>query len=100
MSAACPAAAAFRQVIDEDFSYKAVKGDYVCRIAGMHGVDCDRFLKENPRDPDARARFRGSLIDPCLFHIDVAEWGLPNVLEQYRARRLNHALGAFDETAA
>lgn len=33
-------------------TYKAVKGDYLCKISGMHGVDCSRFLKENPRDPD------------------------------------------------
>ncbi len=47
-SAALPAAAEYHQVIEEDYTYKAVKGDYVCRIAGSNGVDCDRFLKENP----------------------------------------------------
>lgn len=37
--------------------------------------------------PDPNAVFRGSLIDPPMFSIDIKEWGLPNVLEQYRARR-------------
>lgn len=38
--------------------------------------------------PDPRAPFRGSLIDPPMFNIDMKEWGLPNLMEEYRARRL------------
>jgi L,D-transpeptidase ErfK/SrfK len=47
-----PALASYRQVVEEDFTYKAVKGDYLCKISGMNGLDCSRLLKENPRDPD------------------------------------------------
>jgi hypothetical protein len=36
---------------------------------------------------DSAARFRGSLIDDKMFAIDVEEWGLPNLLEEERARR-------------
>jgi L,D-transpeptidase ErfK/SrfK len=49
---AYPASAAYRQVVEEDITYKAVNGDYLCKISGMNGVDCSRLLKENPRDPD------------------------------------------------
>ncbi len=38
--------------------------------------------------PDKNARFRGSLVDDNMFAIDVNEWGLPNLLEEYRMRRL------------
>jgi len=37
---------------------------------------------------DKTAQFRGSLVDDKMFAIDVNEWGLENVLEDYRARRL------------
>jgi len=37
---------------------------------------------------DPQARFRGSLIDDNMFAIDVNDWGLENLLEEYRARRL------------
>jgi hypothetical protein len=37
--------------------------------------------------PNPRARFRGSLIDPRIFAIDVDEWGLDDVLREYRDRR-------------
>jgi hypothetical protein len=33
--------------------------------------------------------FRGSLVDPPMFHIDVDEWGLENVLDEHRKRRLD-----------
>lgn len=36
------------------------------------------------------AKFRGSLVDDCMFAIDVDEWGFENLLEQHRARRLKH----------
>jgi len=38
--------------------------------------------------PDAAARFRGSLIDDKMFAIDVNEWGLDNLMQEYRNRRL------------
>jgi hypothetical protein len=36
---------------------------------------------------DSPLEFRGSLIDPCMFAIDVEEWKLENVMERYRAAR-------------
>lgn len=45
-----------------------------------------RFQKEIA-NPNSRARFRGSLVDENMFAIDVQEWGLDNVLEEYRGRR-------------
>jgi hypothetical protein len=39
-------------------------------------------------NPDPAARFRGSLIDDKMFAIDVNEWGLANLMEEYRQRRL------------
>lgn len=38
--------------------------------------------------PDPTARFRGSLVDDKMFAIDLNEWGLDNVLQEYRERRL------------
>lgn len=38
--------------------------------------------------PDPQAKFRGSLVDERMFAIDVKEWGLEDVLQEYRARRL------------
>ena len=40
-------------------------------------------------EPDGQGRFRGSLIDDNMFAIDVKEWGLDDVLEEYRSRRLS-----------
>ena len=34
---------------------------------------------------DRKQEFRGSLIDDCIFAIDVKEWGLENVQARYRA---------------
>lgn len=36
--------------------------------------------------PDSAARFRGSLIDENMFAIDVREWGLDDILSEYRSR--------------
>jgi hypothetical protein len=36
--------------------------------------------------PDAKAEFRGSLIDENMFAIDVSEWGLDDLLEDARQR--------------
>lgn len=38
--------------------------------------------------PDAAAKFRGSLVDDKMFAIDVNEWGHPNLMLDYRKRRL------------
>ncbi len=45
-----------------------------------------RFRKEVD-NPDPQARFRGSLIDPRMFAIDVDEWGMPDLHEEYRQTR-------------
>jgi predicted nucleotidyltransferase len=39
------------------------------------------------KNPDPKARFRGSLIDENQFAIDVQEWRLDNILAEYRDRR-------------
>ncbi len=38
--------------------------------------------------PNPSARFRGSLIDDKVFAIDVNEWGLDNLMQENRERRL------------
>jgi putative nucleotidyltransferase-like protein len=38
--------------------------------------------------PDRAAPFRGSLIDDKMFAIDVNEWGLANLMQEHRERRL------------
>jgi hypothetical protein len=38
--------------------------------------------------PDPNAPFRGSLIDDKMFAIDLNEWGLSNLMQEYRERRL------------
>jgi hypothetical protein len=40
-------------------------------------------------EPDGQGRFRGSLIDDNMFAIDVKDWGLDDVLQEYRSRRLS-----------
>jgi hypothetical protein len=47
-----------------------------------------RFLKL-VLQPDGQGKFRGSLVDDNMFAIDVKEWGLDDVLEEYRSRRLS-----------
>jgi hypothetical protein len=51
-----------------------------------------RFEREI-RDPDPNAPFRGSLVDDNMFAIDVNEWELPNLLAEWRERRLSRASG-------
>lgn len=58
----------------------------------------DRFRAELD-NPNPQARFRGSLVDPPMFNIDMAEWGLPNLLEEYRQKRLAET-GEVEEPAA
>jgi len=38
--------------------------------------------------PDPNAEFRGSLIDERMFAIDLNEWGLNNLMQAYRERRM------------
>ena len=45
-----------------------------------------RFQKE-VHDFDPQAPFRGSLIDPRMFNIDVAEWGMADLHEEHRQAR-------------
>ena len=44
-----------------------------------------RFLKE-VMHPKTGARFRGSLVDDKMYAIDTNEWGLDDILSEYRAR--------------
>ncbi len=44
-------------------------------------------LRKELAHPNPRAPFRGSLIDPNMFAIDVNEWGMQDLLEEMRARR-------------
>ena len=44
-------------------------------------------LHEELANPDPRAKFRGSLVDEKMFAIDVQEWGLDNLMQQFQARR-------------
>ena len=43
--------------------------------------------------PDPAAKFRGSLIDDKMFAVDVNEWGLDNLLADFRKRRLREIPG-------
>jgi hypothetical protein len=36
--------------------------------------------------PDPSAEFRGSLVDPKMFAIDVSEWGMEDILRARRAQ--------------
>jgi Nucleotidyl transferase of unknown function (DUF2204) len=47
----------------------------------------DRFASEIAGDY-RHAPFRGSLLDDNMFSIDFKEWGLENILEDYRAKRI------------
>lgn len=40
--------------------------------------------------PQPLAKFRGSLVDDKMFAIDVKEWGLDNLMQDYRERRLEN----------
>lgn len=61
-------------------------GDYVPREVWD---DLLGRFQESLQQPDHKnAFFRGSLIDPNMFAIDVNEWGMENVLDEYRARRM------------
>ncbi len=66
------------------YSYPA-QSDYVPRAIWD---DLLGRLRNSLDQADKSAPFRGSLIDPMIFAIDVNEWGLENLLEDYRAQRL------------
>jgi len=57
-------------------------------------------LRRSLQHPDKQAPFRGSLIDPNMFAIDVREWGMENLLEDYRARRQPKLRPVEEEPAA
>ncbi len=44
-------------------------------------------FREQVENPDLKAEFRGSLIDPRMFAIDVDEWGMADLHERYRQAR-------------
>ena len=44
-------------------------------------------LQNELAKPSSKHDFRGSLLDEKMFAIDVKEWGMQNLLEEYRARR-------------
>ena len=50
-------------------------------------------------NPDPKAPFRGSLVDEKMFAIDVREWKLQNVIDEYRAKA-EPKLGVAAEPAA
>ncbi len=70
-------------VIFYHYAYPA-RGEYVPRSVWD---DLLGRLRHSLDHPDTNAPFRGSLIDPMMFAIDVNEWGMENVLDQYRAQR-------------
>ena len=53
-----------------------------------------RRLQSEISRPDPKATFRGSLVDENMFAIDVNEWGLPNLLEERRKKRMEELNGA------
>ena len=55
--------------------------------SGMWKVLLDRFTTA-VTSADPQAKFRGSLVDDRMFAIDVNEWGLEDVLQEYRAHKL------------
>jgi hypothetical protein len=45
-------------------------------------------FRDSIYQPQVEAKFRGSLVDDKMFAIDVNEWGLANLMSDYRQRRL------------
>jgi hypothetical protein len=43
-------------------------------------------FRQQIENPNPKVPFRGSLLDEKMFAIDVHEWKLPNVLEEYRKK--------------
>jgi len=62
----------------------------------------DELIENFTRDlsePDPRARFRGSLLDERMFAIDVAEWGLPDLLKEARSAKRERIRAPESEAA-
>ena len=78
------------------YAYPA-RADYVPRHIWD---DLNSRFQTAIRNPDQNARFRGSLIDPLMFAIDVEEWGMPDMNEEYRERRQPKLRKAAEESAA
>ena len=51
-------------------------------------------FQEDLHSPNPQAHFRGSLIDENMFAIDVKEWGLRNIIEDYRVKHKDKVLDA------
>jgi predicted nucleotidyltransferase len=78
------------------YAYPA-KADYVpSRI----WEDLTKRFQTLVRNPDRNAPFRGSLIDPLMFAIDVDEWGMPDMNQEYRERRQPKLTESYEEPAA
>jgi hypothetical protein len=60
--------------------------DYVPRCVWAKLLD--QFQQEI-ESPDPKAPFRGSLVDDNMFAIDVAEWGMEDILWRHRKERQN-----------
>jgi len=58
-------------------------GDYVAQEVWNRLLD---ELRRSVTRPEPKTIFRGTLLDEKMFAIDVNEWGLPNPLEEYRAK--------------
>jgi len=55
---------------------------------------CDRLRAESPGGEAGKpAAFRGTLIDPLMFEPDTAQWGLENLEDASRRRRMPPARG-------
>jgi len=59
-------------------------GEFVAKEAWDELI---RRLQKELANPSSKTDFRGSLLDEKMFAIDVKEWGMPNLVEEYRARR-------------
>ncbi len=57
-------------------------------------------FRENLQAPNAGPNFRGTLLDDRMFAIDVNEWGLDNLLEESRRRRLPRIVPPADSEPA
>jgi len=57
--------------------------------------DLIRRFQKAVSHSDPAAKFRGSLIDNKMFAVDVNEWGLDNLLVDFRNRRLRDIPGGF-----
>jgi hypothetical protein len=68
--------------------YHYVYPSYPEYVPGSVWDDLLGRLRHSLERPRRNAPFRGSLIDPMMFAIDVNEWGMENLLDRYRARRM------------